>query len=478
MASSSSSSSSSFFPPSPRDALIATYVGRPTSDVPAPAAILDVAVVRRNCDRMLQACADLGLRWRAHVKTHKVSKSQQTVEVMRLQVGSRGPVNLIVSTMAEAEFLLPSLLEFRPRPVNVLYGLPLARGAVPRLCAICRALGPRSVSVLVDDPAQLPLAEELGRDCASPALVWIKIDMGGRRAGVTVDGSPRFRELAGAVLESHRRRRIVLYGLYSHAGHSYGEGGDGGGKTMLRAELDALVVGAAALRDRAKTGAGHGGGGGQDLPLTLSVGASPTALAARDLFEGEGGGGGGLVQTVTAHGRGLLTVELHAGVYPLLDLQQMAARSSLGWRDLALTVLADVHAVYPGRGARASDEALIGAGTLALGREPCKDYEGWGFVVPPSLKHCGDDVAGFRGWIVGRISQEHGILTRRGDVVVAGGDEEETEGRTPVTGSRVRIWPNHACIASSHFGWYYVVDGDHDGDGDVVVDIWVRGRGW
>lgn len=44
-------------------------------------------------------------------------------------------------------------------------------------------------------------------------------------------------------------------------------------------------------------------------------------------------------------------------------------------------------------------------------------------------------------------------------------------------GQKIRIWSNHACITSSGFGWYLVVDGG-DGDGDRVVDIWVRFRGW
>lgn len=61
-----------FFPPSPRDELARLYVGKTLQDLPTPAAVLDVAVARTNCDRMLAACKALGLSWRAHVKTHKV----------------------------------------------------------------------------------------------------------------------------------------------------------------------------------------------------------------------------------------------------------------------------------------------------------------------------------------------------------------------------------------------------------------------
>lgn len=62
------------YPSSPRDALAKLYIGKSIRHVPTPAAVMDVAAVRRNCERMLQACDKLGLSWRAHVKTHKVSR--------------------------------------------------------------------------------------------------------------------------------------------------------------------------------------------------------------------------------------------------------------------------------------------------------------------------------------------------------------------------------------------------------------------
>lgn len=50
------------------------YVGKKISEVQAPAAIIDAAVVRRNCKLMLETAASLGVGFRAHVKTHKVSR--------------------------------------------------------------------------------------------------------------------------------------------------------------------------------------------------------------------------------------------------------------------------------------------------------------------------------------------------------------------------------------------------------------------
>ena len=53
-------------------ALHEAFIGKNLKDVPTPAAVLDKAVVQRNCLQMLRACKILELGFRPHVKTHKV----------------------------------------------------------------------------------------------------------------------------------------------------------------------------------------------------------------------------------------------------------------------------------------------------------------------------------------------------------------------------------------------------------------------
>lgn len=80
-----------------------------------------------------------------------------------------------------------------------------------------------------------------------------------------------------------------------------------------------------------------------------------------------------------------------------------------------------------------------------------------------------------KGWQVGRISQEHGILVWHG-----GEEEEEKEIILPPPwyGQRVRVWPNHSCIAGACFDYYLVVDSTLQGREDEVVDVWPRWSGW
>lgn len=252
-------------------------------------------------------------------------------------------------------------------------------------------------------------------------------------------------------------------GFYSHFGHSYAGNSEDDAANGLIEELTGLEEACHAIPDTFTE------------KLVLSVGATPTATAAQNMLSSQSPRVKGF-QDVLARLKEKHTVELHAGVYPLLDCQQVATHArpaggaaGLSKENIGIRMLVEVTSVYD---ERAKPEALVSAGSLAMGREPCKSYPGWG-IVTGALGNQGTtsvyDEGGDRtGWIVGRISQEHGILTWEG----------ERERMNPLTvGEKVLVWPNHACVAGAGFGWYVIVDGD-EGGGNLVVDVWVRGRGW
>jgi D-serine deaminase-like pyridoxal phosphate-dependent protein len=59
--------------PLPSQASLANqYIGQKLSDLPTPAVVLDRAIITKNCDAMLNVCKELGVGFRAHVKSHKV----------------------------------------------------------------------------------------------------------------------------------------------------------------------------------------------------------------------------------------------------------------------------------------------------------------------------------------------------------------------------------------------------------------------
>jgi len=61
-----------FYPLSSKEELQKQFVGKSLKDVSGPAAVLDLSKLKKNCQRMLEACDLLKFGWRAHVKTHKV----------------------------------------------------------------------------------------------------------------------------------------------------------------------------------------------------------------------------------------------------------------------------------------------------------------------------------------------------------------------------------------------------------------------
>jgi D-serine deaminase-like pyridoxal phosphate-dependent protein len=348
--------------------------------------------------------------------------------------------------------------------IQILYGVPVPQSSIPRLINLAKSLTPGSINIIIDNLDALAQFQAAIKAASVQIGVFIKIDTGYHRAGVETS-SPKFQELVSAVANS--TSGAYLKGFYSHYGHSYAGNSEDDAANGLIEELLGLKEACAAIPPTYKE------------KVTLSVGATPTATAAQNML---------CSTSPRVHEfNGILNrlqaehiVELHAGVYPLLDCQQIAthARPStttaasetsippLTKDSIAMKVLLEVTSVY---NERSKPEVLLSAGSLALGREPCKSYPGWGILAPslanksPIYEETGDRT----GWIVGRISQEHGIAVWEGDRGECRGFE---------VGDKVEVWPNHACVAGAGFGWYVVVDSEEGGE--EVVDVWVRWRGW
>lgn len=387
-------------------------------------------------------------------------------------------INLIASTVSEAENLLPYLLSQKALglPISLLHGLPLTPSTLPRLAHLARQLGPNSVGLFVDHPSHIQIlnSQPPSAWAGQSIPVYVKIDTGYHRAGVTAE-SAQLADLAYALAASERAH---VAGFYAHMGHSYGVGGVEEAVEFLGEEVRGLEEAAVAFLKCAGARKGQGAEG----KVCLSLGATPTATAAQNFLLGEGakqGGKVGEVRELIEKVNRSFEVELHAGVYPVMDLQQMATRarprfvdgrpedSRLSYRDLGLRMLVEVASTYD---ERAKPEAVIAAGSIVLGREPCKSYSGFGVVTPFPAKEGGfyDPEGDRTGWIVGRVSQEHGILTWEGP---------PEQRRKLEIGEKLLVWPNHACIAGVNFGWYLIVDSDSE-DPDLVQDVWIRWRGW
>lgn len=354
--------------------------------------------------------------------------------------------------------------------LQIHYSFPFHSAAIPGLSKISKALGPDSLTLMIDHPDQVKLLPSFAAMGAHPPRIFVKIDTGYHRAGV-LPGTDLCDLTVGEVNAAAHEGHCVFHGLYSHASQSYNAHDSATAMSFLADEFRGLQQVVEKFR-----------GGLKEAKLVLSVGATPTATTIQNLEDANNGPADREMSALPAemHSTGY-ALEVHAGVYPTLDLQQLATHarddSLMTHSDIAITILAEVASLYPGRGRDGTTEALVTAGCLALGREPVqggKDYPGWGIVAPWN-GYKGHKIPGpdfprvYGGWQVGRISQEHGILTW------VGNKEDEIPLKV---GQKVRIWPNHACIAGAGFDYYLIVDSRRKGKEDEVVDVWTRANGW
>ncbi|KAK1715190.1 hypothetical protein BDP67DRAFT_399477 [Colletotrichum lupini] len=381
------------------------YVGKDVRDVPKPAVVLDAAKVRTHCRSMLEAVDDLGVGFRFHVKTHK------TREVTMLQAGEKATkINCIVSTVAEIEHLLPTFKEYKDssRHVNVLYGVPLLGSQIERLATLSQELGKDGLTVLVDHPSQLDSISRLHDLSGLPVGVYLKVDTGYHRAGLPATALNKG-GLLEQLMQLDAQGKVTLVGLYSHSSLSYKDDTADQAMHNLAGEIEGCLEALHANESLLAANASR--------EITISVGASPQVTAIENLTGATAVSGSGEARVRAAIGKVQAgsptvksTLELHAGVYAFLDMQQISthSRTRLGSHEdeVAISVVAEVCSIY-NDGERERPEALVAVGVLGLGREPCPSYSGWGVVG----RQPGFEAAGERRLIVDRISQEHAILS-------------------------------------------------------------------
>lgn len=386
-----------------KQALIATYGGKEVCDLPTPSLIIDREKFVSNSNAMLRNAADLGVDFRVHVKTHK------TREGVQIQLGSESEYStrkVIVSTTREAWSLMPLVTSGAIDDIH--YSLPLVTLRVSELAELNKHV---TLRLMIDNIEQIRTLEAYGGTWS----IFLKVDMGTHRAGLPTT-SPEFQEL---IAYSIALPFIEIYGFYCHAGHSYGLKSIEASKEMLLTEIEHANAAAKLALSIDPS-----------LKLTLSVGATPTAHASQVLTKEE-------IQNLNLSGE----LELHAGNYSCCDLQQVAT-ACVPEENVSISVLAEIVSTYPDR-----REQLINAGCVALSRES-GPIPGFGKIQGSS-------------WIVGRLSQEHGILV----------NEDENLQFIPI-GEKILITPQHACITASCHPWFFAVENG------VVVDVWIPARGW
>jgi D-serine deaminase-like pyridoxal phosphate-dependent protein len=279
---------------------------------------------------------------------------------------------------------------------------PVGAGRARRLLSVNSRT---RLTVALDSVEAIDLLQDAAQAAGRTAAVYVEMDVGMRRIGV--GDAPEAVKLARHV---STQTSLEFAGVMLYPGH-------------IRESVDDQDASLAQLS--------------ADLSLTLdaldSVGLTPPVVSA------------GSTPTLWRSHEVPRITEIRPGSYVYND-RTTAAIGACAWEDCAATVLATVVSTSV-RG-----QAVIDAGSKALGREPMRGAEGEGFGQ--LLEH--PEV------LVTRMSEEHGILD------VSGSEWN------PRVGERVRVVPNHVCVAVSLFDITYGVRGE------VVETSWridARGRG-
>lgn len=249
-----------------------------------------------------------------------------------------------------------------------------------------------------------PEAVEALEETGFPFHVWLEVDCGDHRSGVN-PRSETARDLARRLARSPTLR---FDGILTHAGQAY--------RASSRTEIEEI---AARERDEMAELAARLRSDGIEVD-GVSVGSTPT-MRLVDQLNG--------------------VTEIRPGNYVFFDFTMV----SLGVcepDDCALSVLASVVSSPPGGG-----HAVLDAGALALSKDA-----GRGDAAEPSMGRIfADPESGSLredAWLVS-LSQEHGVVNAP----------------LPI-GERVRVLPNHSCLAAACF------DRVHALRGEEVVDAW------
>ncbi|HYJ67045.1 MAG TPA: alanine racemase [Nocardioidaceae bacterium] len=188
-------------------------------DVPTPAAVVDLSVVRASVTAMQHAMDDAGVRLRPHAKTHKC------LEVARLQLDA-GASGLTVGTLGEAEVFADAGVD----DLFVAYPVYADAGRGKRV----RDLHERvRLAIGVDSEEGIAALVRATRGAATPLEVMIEVDSGGHRTGVATPGDVT--RLARAIEDGGLRLR----GVFTHGGHGYR--GDDARAAAARDEVDSLA---------------------------------------------------------------------------------------------------------------------------------------------------------------------------------------------------------------------------------------------
>ena len=335
-------------------------------------------------------------------------KTHKSPDVARLQV--RGHFGgITVSTLAEARVFSAS--GFR----DITYAVPITSSKLEEVEKLARSID--FLGILIDHEQVLNELEAFAKARKTTFSVFLEVDCGYHRAGV----DPRSEESIKLALRLESSSFINFMGILTHAGHSYNCAGPAAIRAVAEQERVEMSSFASRLE---KVGV---------MVQEVSIGSTPTMSLTESLSG---------------------ATEARPGNYAFYDRFQ-ASIGSCVLEDVAFSILVSISSHYP-----ETNKMLIDAGALAFSKDAGATHLdpdcGFGAFFSVDWSYQYPELR------LESLAQEHGKVS----------SSQPIDFEVFPIGSKLRVIPNHSCLAAALYPEYYVIRNDE------VVDTWKPVKGW
>jgi D-serine deaminase-like pyridoxal phosphate-dependent protein len=341
-----------------------------------PTLLVDEIKCRKNIEKMATKAKDSGVLFRPHFKTHQ---SAAIGDWFR----DYGVEKITVSSVVMAEYFARNgwndiLVSF---PVNIL-----------EIEAINHLAAKVSLHLLVESEFS---ASFLAQNLSDKAGVYVKIDTGNHRTGLSPDNLSDIKKIVQIVSRSDK---MTLNGLLAHDGHTYKAGSP---EEIIEIHKHSVRI-LSGLKSELE----------KDFRIpVLSLGDTPSCSIV-ERFEG--------------------IDEIRPGNFVFYDVMQYELGACF-IQDIAVAVACPVVAVHAQR-----NEIVIHGGAVHLSKESLeRDGKHYGWVVPLSDRSWG---LPYPDCYVASVSQEHGLIKASDQLM-----------RNVGIGDMVGILPVHSCLTANLF---------------------------
>lgn len=335
-------------------------------------------------------------------------KTHKCIEIGKMQKKA-GAKGITVSSLLEAEIFAEENFD------DITYAVPLSKSTYEKAVELNNDI---SLNILIDAPDILERLSEKAKVSRIEIGVLVKVDCGYHRCGI-IPFEPSAIKL---VEEIASYKWLNFKGILTHAGHAYSAKSVQEIRKIAVQEQETMVAFAQILSNH-----------NEDLkPEIVSIGSTPTISLSNEILDG--------------------ITEVRPGNYVFYDYTQTVL-GSCSIPDCALTVISTILGRYGNR-------LVIDAGATALSKDSGPTHIdgdcGYGRIFKNYEKGLLDHSSRIEN-----LSQEHGKISLT----------DGSELLSSKSGDRLRILPNHSCLANNLFNKVYVAKGSD------IKDTWKIHRG-